>query len=118
MDETNSHLGDFSVAYELSQVGGTYSKRDLIYADLFRQRPDKKKKVIELIMKVKSNKYKEKVEIPMNAKVALSDIDLVIQEVLNKPMVNIKCRLNYTRINQRSLSVMYLFKELQLRNLN
>ena len=34
-------------------------------------------------------KYKEKVEIPMNAKVALSDIDLVIQEVLNKPMVNI-----------------------------
>ena len=36
-----------------------------------------------------SNKYKEKVEIPMNAKVALSDIDLVIQEVLNKPMVNI-----------------------------
>tara|TARA_B100002019_G_C21028644_1_gene478469 strand:+ start:356 stop:664 length:309 start_codon:yes stop_codon:yes gene_type:complete len=81
--------GDFSVAYELSQVGGTYSKRDLIYADLFRQRPDKKKRVIELIMKVKSNKYKEKVEIPMNAKVALSDIDLVIQEVLNKPMVNI-----------------------------
>tara|TARA_B100000900_G_scaffold407300_1_gene419750 strand:+ start:1736 stop:2044 length:309 start_codon:yes stop_codon:yes gene_type:complete len=81
--------GDFGVAYELSQVGGTYSKRDLIYADLFRQRPDKKKKVIELIMKVKSNKYKEKVEIPMNAKVALSDIDLVIQEVLNKPMVNI-----------------------------
>ena len=81
--------GDFSVAYELSQVGGTYSKRDLIYADLFRQRPDKKKKVIELIMKVKSNKYKEKVEIPMNAKVALSDIDLIIQEVLNKPMVNI-----------------------------
>ena len=81
--------GDFSVAYELSQVGGTYSKRDLIYADLFRQRPEKKKKVIELIMKVKSNKYKEKVEIPMNAKVSLSDIDLVIQEVLNKPMVNI-----------------------------
>ena len=82
-------FAEFSVAYELSQVGGTYSKRDLIYADLFRQRPDKKKKVIELIMKVKKNKYKEKVEIPMNAKVALSDIDLVIQEVLYKPMVNI-----------------------------
>ena len=82
-------FAEFSVAYELSQVGGTYSKRDLIYADLFRQRPDKKKRVIELIMKVNKNKYKEKVEIPMNAKVALSDIDLVIQEVLNKPMVNI-----------------------------
>ena len=82
-------FAEFSVAYELSQVGGTYSKRDLIYADLFRQSPDRNKKVIELIMKVKKNKYKEKVEIPMNAKVALSDIDLVIQEVLNKPMVNI-----------------------------
>lgn len=82
-------FSDFTVAYELSQVGGTYSKRDEIYSDLFRQRPKKKRKVIELIMKVKSNKYKEKVEIPMNAKVALSDIDLVIQEVLNKPMVNV-----------------------------
>ena len=81
--------GDFSVAYELSQVGGTYTKRDQLYGDLFKQRPDKKKKVIELIMKVKSNKYKEKVEIPLDAKVPLSDIDLVIQEVLNKPTVNI-----------------------------
>ena len=81
--------GDFSVAYELSQVGGTYTKRYQAYDDLFRQRPDKKKRVIELIMKVKSNKYKERVEIPLDAKVALSDIDLVIQEVLNKPTVNI-----------------------------
>ena len=82
-------FSDFTTAYELAQVGGTYTKRYQAYDDLFRQRPDKKKKVIELIMKVKSNKYKEKVEIPMNAKVALSDIDLVIQEVLNKPTVNI-----------------------------
>ena len=81
---------DFSTAYEIYQVGGrgTY-RRDEIYADFFKERPETKKKVIELIMKVKSNKYKEKVEIPMDAKVALSDIDLVIQEVLNKPMVNI-----------------------------
>ena len=79
--------GDFSVAYELSQVGGTYSKRDLIYADLFRQRPDKKKKVIELIMKVKSNKIKQKVEIPTDTEIALSDIDMVIKEVLSKPPV-------------------------------
>ena len=83
-------FAEFTTAYELEQVGGrgTY-RREQIYADLFRQRPDKKKKVIELIMKVKTNKYKEKVEIPMDAKVALSDIDLVIQEVLNKPTVNI-----------------------------
>ena len=81
---------DFSVAYELDQAGGragTY-RRDQIYADLFKDR-SKKKKVIELIMKVKSNKIKQKVEIPMDAKIALSDIDMVIQEVLQKPTVNI-----------------------------
>ena len=81
---------DFSIAYELSligEVGGRYKRQD-IYADLFKDRA-KKKKVIELIMKVKSNKIKQTVEIPLNTQIALSDIDMVIQEVLNKPMVNI-----------------------------
>mgnify|MGYP000285266936 CR=1 FL=1 len=45
--------------------------------------------LIELIMKVKSNKIQQKVEIPMDTKIALSDIDMVIQEVLQKPTVNI-----------------------------
>ena len=57
-------------------------------ADLFKDRT-KKRKVIELIMKVKSNKIQQKVEIPMDTKIALSDIDMVIQEVLQKPTVNI-----------------------------
>ena len=80
---------DFSLAYELSVGGraGAY-KRDQIYADFFKDR-SKKKKVIELIMKVKSNQIKQKVEIPLNTQIVLSDIDMVIQEVLNKPMVNI-----------------------------
>jgi hypothetical protein len=81
---------DFSIAYELSlirEVGGRYKRQD-IYADLFKDRT-KKKKVIELIMKVKSNQIKQKVEIPLNTQIVLSDIDMVIQEVLNKPMVNI-----------------------------
>ena len=81
---------DFSIAYELSlggEVGGRYKRQD-IYADLFKDRA-KKKKVIELIMKVKSNKIKQTVEIPLNTQIVLSDIDMVIQEVLNKPMVNI-----------------------------
>ena len=39
--------------------------------------------------KLKSNKIKQKVEIPMDTKIALSDIDMVIQEVLQKPTVNI-----------------------------
>ena len=81
---------DFSIAYELFLLGGRSGayRRDQIYADLFKDR-SKKKKVIELIMKVKSNKIKQRVEIPLDTKIALSDIDMVIQEVLQKPTVNI-----------------------------
>ena len=81
---------DFSLAYELFLLGGRGGayRRDQIYADLFKDRT-KKRKVIELIMKVKSNKIKQRVEIPMDTKIALSDIDMVIQEVLQKPTVNI-----------------------------
>ena len=38
-------------------------------------------------MKVKSNKIKQKVEIPTDTEIALSDIDMVIKEVLSKPPV-------------------------------
>ena len=84
--------GDFSVATELLYMvedgrSGRY-KTDQIYADFFKDRA-KKKRVIELIMKVKSNKIQQKVEIPVNAKISLSDIDMVIQEVLFKPKVKI-----------------------------
>ena len=81
---------DFSIAYELDQAGGRAGayRRDQIYADLFKDRT-KKRKVIELIIKVKSNKIQQKVEIPMDTKIALSYIDMVIQEVLQKPTVNI-----------------------------
>ena len=91
---------DFSVATELLYMveeggrSGKYKRDewgrviDGPYADFFKD-PEKKRKVIELIMKVKSNKIKQKVEIPLDAKIALSDIDMVIQEVLQKPMVSI-----------------------------
>ena len=81
---------DFSLAYELFLLGGRGGayRRDQIYADLFKDRT-KKRKVIELIMKVKSNKIQQKVEIPTDIKIALSDIDMVIQEVLQKPTVDI-----------------------------
>ena len=89
-DETSGFTWtEFSVAYELYLLRGRSSRRPYqAYSDLFKDRT-KKKKVIELIMKVKSDKIQQKVEIPLNAKISLSDIDLVIQEVLNKPMVNI-----------------------------
>ena len=81
---------EFSVAYELYLLRGYHHKykREEIYSDLFKDR-SKKKKVIELIMKVKSNKIQQKVEIPIDAKISLSDIDMVIQEVLFKPKVKI-----------------------------
>ena len=81
---------EFSVAYELYLLRGYHHKykREEIYSDLFKDR-SKKKKVVELIMKVKSDKIKQKVEIPLNAKISLSDIDMVIQEVLFKPKVTI-----------------------------
>ena len=82
-------FGEFSVAYELSLVvGGTY-KRKQLYDQMFQKDPDKKKKVIELILKVKGKTIKDKAKIPTNVDIALSNIDLVIQEVLNKPSVNI-----------------------------
>ena len=90
---------DFSIATELLYMtehgrSGKYKKDkwgrviDGPYADFFKD-PEKKRKVIELIMKVKSNKIQQKVEIPMDTKIALSDIDMVIQEVLFKPQVKI-----------------------------
>ena len=86
--ETAFSWGEFSVAYELYKLRGRSRRYDEAYSDLFKDRT-KKKKVVELIMKVKSNKIKQKVEIPMDTKIALSDIDMVIQEVLQKPTVNI-----------------------------
>jgi len=82
-------FGEFSVAYELSLVvGGTY-KRKQLYDQMFQKDPDKKKKVIELILKVKGKTIKDKAKIPTNVDIALSNIDLVIQEVLNKPTARI-----------------------------
>ena len=82
---------EFSVAYELSlitDVGGVYRRKQL-YDQMFQKDPDKKRKVIELILKVKGKTIKDKAKIPTNVDIALSNIDLVIQEVLKKPSVNI-----------------------------
>ena len=82
-------FGEFSVAYELSLVvGGTY-KRKQLYDQLFEKDKEKKRKVIELILKVKGKTIKDNVKIPTNVDIALSNIDLVIQEVLNKPTARI-----------------------------
>ena len=82
-------FGEFSVAYELSLVvGGKYRRKEL-YDQMFEKDKEKKKKVIELILKVKGKTIKDNVKIPTNVDIALSNIDLVIQEVLKKPTARI-----------------------------
>ena len=45
--------------------------------------------MINLILKVKGKTIKDNVIIPTNVDIALSNIDLVIQEVLKKPTAKI-----------------------------
>ena len=45
--------------------------------------------MINLILKVKGKTIKDEAIIPTNMDIALSNIDLVIQEVIKKPSVNI-----------------------------
>ena len=78
---------EFSLAYELYLLQGKGSRKK--YENLFQKDKEKKKKVIQLVMKVKSNKIQQKAEIPLDAKVSVSDIDMIIQEVLFKPKVKI-----------------------------
>ena len=80
---------EFSVAYELSLVKGGRYKRNELYNKVFQKDIEKKKKVIQLILKVKGKTIKDNVKIPTNVDIALSNIDLVIQEVLNKPTARI-----------------------------
>jgi len=82
-------FAEFSVAYELSLIKDGKSSRKEIFERMFKREPEKKRKVIELILKVKGKTIKDNVKIPTNVDVALSNIDLVIQEVLNKPSVNV-----------------------------
>jgi len=78
---------EFSTAYEAYLKRGVYRKKD--YREFYNQNLDKKKKMINLILKVKGKTIKDEAIIPTNMDVALSNIDLVIQEVIKKPSVNI-----------------------------
>jgi|TARA_R100000995_G_C3408102_1_gene88065 hypothetical protein len=77
---------EFSTAYEAYLLRG-YSKKE--YDLFYNQNLDKKRKMISLILKVKGNTIKDDAIIPTNMDIALSDIDLVIQEVIKKPSVDI-----------------------------
>tara|TARA_A100001391_G_C5068694_1_gene277788 strand:- start:1023 stop:1343 length:321 start_codon:yes stop_codon:yes gene_type:complete len=83
---------EVAIALEIALLGGGKSQRRKkeLYGELFREHPDKKKKFIQLVLKVKGQEIKESSKIPMDMDITLSDIDLVIQEVLNKrPQVKI-----------------------------
>ena len=78
---------EFSTAYEAYLKRGKYRRKD--YQEFYNQHLDKKKKMINLILKVKGKTIKDEAIIPTNVDIALSNIDLVIQEVIKKPSVNI-----------------------------
>ena len=78
---------EFSTAYDAYLKRGVYRKKD--YREFYNQHLDKKKKMINLILKVKGKTIKDEAIIPTNMDIALSNIDLVIQEVIKKPSVNI-----------------------------
>ena len=78
---------EFSTAYEAYLKRGGYRKKD--YREFYNQNLDKKKRMINLILKVKGKTIKDNVIIPTNVDIALSNIDLVIQEVLKKPTAKI-----------------------------
>jgi len=78
---------EFSVAYEAYLKRGNYRRKD--YNEFYNQNLDKKKKMVSLILKVKGETIKDDATIPMDMNISLSDIDMVINEVLLKPKVKI-----------------------------
>ena len=78
---------EFSVAYESYLKRGNYRRKD--YNEFYNQNLDKKKKMVSLILKVKGETIKDDAIIPMDMDISLTDIDMVINEVLLKPKVKI-----------------------------
>ena len=78
---------EFSVAYEAYLKRGNYRRKD--YNEFYNQNLDKKKKMVSLILKVKGETIKDDAVIPMDMDISLTDIDMVINEVLLKPKVKI-----------------------------
>ncbi len=82
-------FSEFSVVYEVYLVTKDGRSGKVKYDEYFQNNPKKKKKMSGLILKVKGKTIKDNVIIPDNVNISLSNIDLVIQEVLNKPKVNV-----------------------------
>ena len=78
---------EFSTAYEAYLKRGVYRKKD--YNQFYNQNLDKKKKMVSLILKVKGETIKDDAVIPMDMDISLTDIDMVINEVLLKPKLKI-----------------------------
>lgn len=85
---------EVALALELAlfgQTGGRSQKsKEKLYGDLFKEHPDKKKKFIHLILKVKGQEIKETSKVPKDMDIKLKDIDLVIQEVLSAKRPTVK----------------------------
>ena len=78
---------EFSTAYAAYLKRGTYRRQD--YNEFYNKNLHEKKKMISLILKVKGETIKDDAIIPMDMDISLTDIDMVINEVLLKPKVKI-----------------------------
>ena len=86
-------FAEISIALELFLLKGGYSgykRRQQVYGDFFKSNPEKKKQVVKLVMKVKGQTIKQDAKVSKKTKVTVSDIDLIISEILNiKPKVEV-----------------------------
>jgi len=86
-------FAEISIALELFLLKGGYSgykRRQQVYGDFFKSNPEKKKQVVKLVMKVRGQTIKQDAKVPEKSEVTVSDIDLIISEILNiKPKVEV-----------------------------
>ena len=84
----NLTWGDYQLVVELEEVigvGGGKSKKRRLDKWLDKE-PDKKKRLIKLIAIVNGEKFEETKEVE-EAKVNVSDVEILIKEILNKILV-------------------------------
>tara|TARA_Y100000310_G_C20027153_1_gene510129 strand:- start:35 stop:382 length:348 start_codon:yes stop_codon:yes gene_type:complete len=83
--------GDVTLALELVGVGGSSpAKRKARLEKLLQKEPEKKKRLIHLICRIKGEKvYDEKKEVG-EVEIKLEDVDMVINEILGKIKVETK----------------------------
>jgi hypothetical protein len=82
--DANWLWSECQIAEELNKIYESGIDARGIYEDnLWRNEPEKRKRLIRLICKVKGEEYDEKLEVKENVRVKVEDIRLVVKKVLD-----------------------------------